>query len=267
MYAAYMHRIFTLIVFLVCFISPGRAEPSDLRTELKKSTSQKVIRIIDGDTVVLKDQTRVRLVGIQAPKLPLGRKGFKGWPLGFASKKQLSDLILDKYVTLYYGGQRQDRYGRALAHLFLRDGTWVQGEMLKAGMARVYSFADNRAIVPQMLQAEQMARQQTMGMWALDFYQPKDQEQSANYHNSFQLVRGTVIQVAKIRGTYYLNFGEDWRQDFTIVIKSRAARKFIKAGIDPAIYDGKKIEVRGWLKSYNGPMIELSHPEQLTIIQ
>ncbi|PCI34368.1 MAG: nuclease (SNase) [Alphaproteobacteria bacterium] len=267
MYGEHMHRIFTLFAILVCFNSPGRAEPSDLRTELKKSTSQKVTRIIDGDTVILKDQTRVRLVGIQAPKLPLGRRGFKGWPLGFASKKYLSDLILDKYVTLYFGGQRQDRYGRALAHLFLEDGTWVQGEMLKAGMARVYSFADNRAIIPEMLQAEQEARRVSTGIWALAFYQPKDQQKSASFHNSFQLVRGTVTEVAKIRGTYYVNFGEDWRQDFTIVIKSRAARKFIKAGIDPTSYGGKTIEVRGWLKSYNGPMIEVTHPEQIMIIQ
>ena len=262
-----MYKFFTLFIILIFTTSAGKAEQQDLRKQLKKSTTQKVIKITDGDTVILKDQTRVRLVGIQAPKLPLGRKNFKGWPLGFESKKMLSDLVLDKYVTLYFGGQKKDRYGRALAHLFLDDGLWVQGELLKYGMARVYTFPNNRAITPEMMQAEQIARQNNSGIWAMNFYKPKEQKTSGKYHNSFQVVTGTVKNVAKVRGTYYLNFGEDWKEDFTIVIKSRASRKFIKAGINPESYSDKKIEVRGWLKSYNGPMIEATHPEQIMIIQ
>jgi len=266
-YASIMYKIFRLFFILVLAASTGQAEQPDLRRQLKKSTRHQVIKIVDGDTVILKDQTRVRLVGIQAPKLPLGRKEHKEWPLGQESKKMLSDLVLDKYVTLYFGGQRQDRYGRALAHLFLPDGLWVQGEMLKKGLARVYTFPDNRAVVPDMIRFENQARRDNLGIWALDFYRPKDQKLSGKYTNSFQLITGIVKDVAKVRGTYYLNFGEDWREDFTIVIKSRAARKFIKADILPASYQGKKIEVRGWLKLYNGPMIEVTHPEQIVITQ
>lgn len=262
-----MHKILTLFFILVFVTSTGKAEQPDLRKQLKKSTHQQVIKIVDGDTVILKDQTRVRLVGIQAPKLPLDRKGYRKWPLGAESKEMLSDLVLNKFVTLYFGGQRRDRYGRALAHLFLKDGLWIQGEMIKNGMARVYTFPDNRAIVPEMMDMEHIARQNHKGIWALDYYRPKDHNTAGEYKNSFQLITGIVKDVANIRGTYYLNFDEDWRQDFTIVIKSRAARAFIKANKSPENYKGKKIEVRGWLKSYNGPMIEATHPEQIMIIQ
>ncbi|MCF6196665.1 MAG: thermonuclease family protein [Emcibacter sp.] len=258
-----MHRIFILILALFFITLPAQAQ----QTELKKSSTQLVVRVIDGDTVVLKDKTRVRLVGIQAPKLPLGRKGHKEWPLGTASREFLSRLVLNKEVTLYYGGQRRDRYGRALAHLFLKDGLWIQGEILSAGMARVYTFPDNHAVAPEMLAQEQTARQNKRGIWALSYYDPKDHRQAGKYTNSFQLIDGIVRNVAKVRGTYYLNFGRDWRKDFTVVIKSRAARKFIKAGQGPENYLGKKIEIRGWLKFYNGPMIEATHPEQITIIQ
>lgn len=261
-----MRKIFTLFLTFIVITSTGTAAQPDLRKQLKKSTRQKVIRIVDGDTVILKDQTRVRLVGIQAPKLPLGRKGVKGWPLGQDSKKLLSDLVLDKFVTLYFGGQRRDRYDRALAHLFLGDGLWIQGEMIKNGMARVYTFPDNRAIVPEMMQQEKMARQNKRGIWALAYYQPKEQQSSGAYKNSFQIITGTVKDVAKVRSTYYLNFGDNWRDDFTIVIKSRAARLFLKAGLRLENYKNKKIEVRGWLKFYNGPMIEATHPEQITIL-
>lgn len=262
-----MYKIITLLFILILTTPAGKTQPADPRNQLKKSATQKVIKITDGDTIILENQTRVRLVGIQAPSLPLERNNFKGEPLAFQSKRTLSDLVLGKYVTLYFGGQRQDRYGRTLAHLFLRDGLWVQGEMLKYGMASVYSFPDNRAIVPEMMAYEQIARQNNNGIWALNFYKPKAQETSGKYHNSFQIVTGIVRQVAKVRGTYYLNFGADWKKDFTVVIKYRAARKFIKADLDPQNYTGKKIEVRGWLKSFNGPMIEATHPEQILIIQ
>lgn len=262
-----MRKIFTFFFCLIALPSMGIADQPDLRQQLKKSTRQKVIKIIDGDTIILKDKIRVRLVGIQAPKLRRDPKGRKTWPLGESSMKALSDLVLDKFVTLYFGGARRDRYGRALAHLFLDDGLWVQGEMLKDGMARVNSFADNRAIVPEMMQKEQQARLKGRGLWALDHYQPKDHLTAEKYQNSFQLVSGIVADVAKVRGTYYLNFGENWKEDFTIVIKPLAARKFIKANINPEDYQGKKIEVRGWLKSYNGPMINATHPEQITLIK
>jgi micrococcal nuclease len=45
--------------------------------------------------------------------------------------------------------------------LFLDDGGWVQKEMLRNGMARVYSFPDNRAKVIKMYQFEQVTRIQS----------------------------------------------------------------------------------------------------------
>lgn len=253
--------------FMVIFITAtGWADPPDPRTKLKKSTRQQVVKIIDGDTLILRDKTRIRLVGMEAPRLMADRSKFGTWSVGYKSAQLLSRLTLDKFVTLYYGGQRRDRYGRLLAHLFLDNGLWVQGEMLRSGMARVYTFADNRAVVPEMMVLEQQARQAGRGMWAVDYFKPKDQQTSGKYRNSFQLIMGTVKDVAHIRGTYYLNFGADWHTDFTVVIKSAAARKFIKTNIDPENYRGKKIEIRGWLKIYNGPMIEATHPEQIRVM-
>lgn len=262
-----MFKLLTFFLLLFSFVLPLQAEETALQNQLKKSDRQQVIRVIDGDTVILKDRSRVRLVGIQAPKLPLGRKRFRQWPQAGQSRQMLTDLILNKFVTLYYGGEKQDRYGRTLAHLFRDDGLWVQGEMLTQGLARVYSFPDNRAIVREMLDRETIARQQKRGIWALDFYRPRHADRAMQYRNSFQLVMGIVQKVAKVRGTYYLNFGADWREDFTIVIKAKAARRFIKANLDPTMYEGKKIEVRGWLKTYNGPMIEATHPEQIVTIE
>src|SRR3546814_6279209 len=99
-----------------------------------------------------------------------GRKGFVEWPLAEAARSALAELVLDRQVGLAYGGRREDRHGRRLAHLIRDDGLWVQGAMLEAGMARVYSFPDNTAAVPEMLTLERQARAARRGIWADPFY-------------------------------------------------------------------------------------------------
>ena len=226
-----------------------------------------MVEIVDGDTLVLAGGRQVRLVGIQAPKLPLGRPGFKAWPLAAEAKAALAELTLGREVTLAYGGRRIDRHGRALAHLIEGSGTWVQGELLARGMARVYSFADNRALVPEMLARERAARAARRGIWRWRFYAVRGAEEAAQHLGGFELVEGRVIEVAVVRKRVYLNFGVDWRSDFTITIAPRTRRLFEAEGIDPSAYEGRMVRVRGWVKSYNGPLIEATHPEQIEVLE
>jgi hypothetical protein len=41
---------------------------------------------------------------------------------------------------------------------------------------------------------------------------------------------------------------------------------FDQAGLAIGAYEGKRVRVRGWLKSFNGPMIEATHPEQIGLL-
>lgn len=225
--------------------------------------SARVTEIIDGDTVTLDDGRQVRLVGIQAPKLPLGRRDFKTWPLADEAKQALEKITSGRIVELRYGGGRIDRHGRVLAHLFLENGVWVQGEMLKAGMARVYTFPDNRETAQEMYAIEHSARQARRGVWSHSFYAVRTPEETSEHIGAFQVVEGLVLDAVKVKGAVYLNFGADWRKDFTVMIPSTALRMFVKDGIDPLSFKGKNIRARGWLKERNGPMIEVSHPEQV----
>lgn len=223
--------------------------------------------VTDGDTLVLQNGTEVRLVGIQAPKLPLGRKHFPTWPLAPEAKAVLGKLTAGKSLTLKYGGRKIDRHGRLLAHLYLKDGKWIQGALLKAGMARVYSFSDNRSLVAEMLKLESEARRAKRGIWGHPYYRVIDQRQSARHLRTFQLVEGKVLKAVIVRGRAYLNFGKNWRNDFTITMSPKTMRRFWRNGPDIKTYQGKTIRVRGWLKKFNGPMIEASHPEQIEILE
>ena len=246
---------------------PGAAQtPPDLTAALTDGGTAKAIEVVDGDTLLLDNGVEVRLVGIQAPKLPLGRSGFKAWPLAEEAKQELARLTLGKVLSLAYGGRQTDRHRRTLAHLYDMEGAWVQGRMLSLGMARVYSFADNRALVPAMLTLEAEARAAGRGIWAEPFYAPRTPEQAARHIGGFELVEGRVRDVAIVRGRAYLNFGEDWREDFTVTLAPAVRRRFEAEGFAPEDYRGRKVRVRGWLKSFNGPMIEATHPEQIEVI-
>jgi endonuclease YncB( thermonuclease family) len=257
-----------LLAVLVGVILPvaSYAVADGVLAQLTVGERATVVDIVDGDTVRLDDGWQVRLVGIQAPKLPLGRKNFKIWPLADEAKSVLETLLLNREVELAYGGQRVDRHGRRLAHLFLADGTWIQGELLLAGMARVYSFPDNRAVVAEMLVAEGRARHARAGIWDNRWYAVRAADDLARDIGSFQLVEGRVVDAADVRGTVYLNFGADWRSDFTIKVAKRSRKRFDAAGFDLQALEGRIVRVRGWIDAYNGPMIEMTHPEQIEVL-
>ena len=258
--------VLATVVFAAAGAAAGEKLPRDF-SDLERGASAVVQEVIDGDTVVLDDGRQVRLVGIQAPKLPLGRADFEKWPLADEAKAALSDLVLGRRVTLGYGGQRQDRWGRALAHLFTDDGHWVQGSLLELGLARVYSFADNRSLVGRMLAAEEIARRTGQGIWRHPFYAILDTKAAPDHTGRFALVEGRVLETAIVRGRAYLNFDEDYRTDFTITIARQDLQSFADSGIAPQDYAGRRIRVRGWLRWNNGPMIDVTHPEQIEVLQ
>lgn len=255
------------VVLVAAMVVPARSDaPPGPVPGLEVDGAGRVVEIVDGDTVVLDDGTEVRLVGLQAPKLALGRRGFVEWPLADQSFDHLAEMVLGRQISLAYGGRRIDRHGRALAHLVRDDGLWIQAAMLSSGMARVYSFEDNRTAVEEMLAAERQGRSAGRGIWAHPFYAIRAVEDTDRLLDSFQIVEGVVLDAAEVRRRVYLNFGTDWRDDFTVSIAPENVRAFRAAGMEPLDLSGRRIRVRGWLYQRNGPMIDATHPEQIELL-
>ena len=229
--------------------------------------------VLDGDTLYLDNGMKVRLSAIQAPKLPLGREGFESWPLGEESRDTLRGLAKDKTLQLYYGGARRDRYDRALAQIFTLDdkgakGTWLQEEMVRLGMARVYTWPDTFQDSEKLYAAEIKARDAKRGIWNNDYYRIRrpDPDLLAQDIDSYQIVQGIVTSTADVRGQIYLNFGANYKTDFTIAIAKRDRKRFEKSGLDPLSLEGATVRVRGWIELSNGPMIWLDHPERIEVL-
>ena len=205
---------------------------------------------------------------------PLGNTEYRrGLLAGQAAEKaQLNEATLPRIQArqllqrFIHGQNILAAIRRILAHLYDEDGLWLQGALLERGLARVYSFADNRALVAQMLVRERRARSERLGIWSQAFYEIRNAQEIWNDIGSFQLVEGRVREAAKVRGRVYLNYGADWRRDFTVTLAPAIRRRFEAEGIDPVTYGGRQIRVRGWVESYNGPMIEVTHPDQIELL-
>jgi len=125
----------------------------------------RVTRVIDGDTFVASDgrgeEIRVRLIGVNAPETR-GRDRDSG---GGAAKEFLTDLIDGKRVTLRYDVEREDRFGRHLAYVYLRDGTFVNDELVRMGYATAATHPPNVRHSEMFYRSEAEARSFNRGLW------------------------------------------------------------------------------------------------------
>ena len=102
-----------------------------------EAAAQVVERVVDGDTIVVRDVGRVRLIGVDTPETvhPSRPVEFFGKEASAFTKR----LVDGKRVRLEYDQQRTDRYGRTLAYVHLPDGTFVNAEIIRRGYGHAYT--------------------------------------------------------------------------------------------------------------------------------
>lgn len=179
------------------------------------------------------------------------------------AKALLAELALGRDVEIDPANPPRDRHGRRLAQIGRDDGLWLEGELLRRGLAVVRTLPESRTRATEMLAIEARARKERQGIWR----EPPIWQAENVRGDGFRIVEGTVIDAARRRGTLYLNFGADWRTDFTVAIDSADVSGFVTAGLDPQTLAGVRLRVRGWVRDYNGPYLEADHPEQIEILE
>ena len=228
-------------------------------------------------TLVLDDGRRVRLGGVLLPRKPLALQHIKTWRAEASAKKKLASLIKNHRIRLRLDDATRDRYGRYRAHIFtVSNGnlSWIQEELVLAGLARVHAEPGDAACIGHLLQREQQARVARHGIWSDPFY--KIMQASAvgplmKRRHSFQIVEGKVEDVAVVKRQVYLNFGRDWRNDFTAALPKPGSEK--RRDRDSLALEnlkalrGRKVRVRGWIERRNGPLVRLTHPEDIELIE
>lgn len=121
-----------------------------------ESITYSVIRIIDGDTIEIEDDWRVRLIGIDTPE--------SGETFYYECKSKLSELIGNHKVGLEEDVEDTDHYGRLLRYVWV-GSLHVNLEMVRSGWAEAYPYSPNTKYASQFESAEQEARNAQRGMW------------------------------------------------------------------------------------------------------
>ena len=224
-----------------------------------------ILRVENNGVLVLRDGRAADLEGIL---LPDGARDHAPPYLAHEAIAAARGIANHRRATLAVEPPKEDRYGRLRAQVFFPDDAqpWMQLALLERGLARVNIAPDRRDCAAALYAAEGQARAQHLGIWAAPSYAVRAPDAVANDMGTFQIVEGDVVSADIRDGRAYLNFGQDWRSDFTATISPDDMKLFRDSGIDPRSYAGKHVRVRGWIESMNGPEIELADPEAVEVL-
>ena len=154
--------LFILLSILACNLegtSTPVSPPGDAQTF-------RVKEVVDGDTIVLEDDTKVRYIGLNTAE--------RGRPFYEEATEANRGLVEDREVRLEFDTVQIDRYGRTLAYVFAGDSRdlsqgerFVNLELLRQGYANAFTVPPNVKYEELFREAEQEAREAGQGLWAI----------------------------------------------------------------------------------------------------
>lgn len=127
------------------------------RESNRSRTALPVVRVIDGDTLVIsspRGEETIRLREVNTPE--------KGECGAAAAKKRLEKLASD---GVWVDRRGTDRYGRTLAHLYSVSRVHVQHDLVLAGLAHVATYGSPDEHLDHLLDAEARARSGRRGIY------------------------------------------------------------------------------------------------------
>lgn len=249
-------------------VAPAQAAivQGDFRDLTLTVSKARVVDVVDGVTLSLDNGKKLRLSGIWVP-----------WETGddqgaavAAATAHLKKIVGGRFVRLYQTKKqdigRENRMGHMLAHVERDDGLWLQGELLNEGLAHVMTTETTPEQAERMYTFERAARAEKKGLWSDPRWNVLTPDEAKNYNGEFRIIEGKVYSIAMRNNVFYVNFSKDWKDDFTLTIPSSRRMAFARAGYNIQSLTNKNIRVRGWMRQHNGPLIEITHPQQIEIL-
>lgn len=152
-----------------------------------KTVEVTVRKVLDGDTIHVglngKDES-VRLIGANAPELSHPQLKIKEQPYGKLAADYSKQALLNKRVYLEFDIGERDRYGRALAYVWLQQPkdsseTEVREKLFNArllldGYAQIMTIAPNVKYAELFKKFEREAREGKKGLWGTSGEKPND---------------------------------------------------------------------------------------------
>jgi micrococcal nuclease len=135
---------------------------------LQLSSTGRVVRVIDGDTVRVHFENRtetVRYIGVDTPETVK-----PGEPVQCFGKRASGfnrRVVAGRLVRLRFGRERRDRYGRLLAYVFPGHARRsINSRLVAGGYGSVLTIPPNTAHLRPYTRLEQQAKRRGLGVWS-----------------------------------------------------------------------------------------------------
>lgn len=134
-------------------------------------------------------------------------------------------------------------------------------ELLAKGEAQIFP-EDGSAIPSSWWATEAEARLAKRGLWAQDCCSLLDASGDVGLikTDAWRVVSGVPLSVTRNKSGVFVNFGPDWKTDFTLKLSGKEAKALV-----PENWVGERITVRGWVQWMFGPMIEVTTAQQVQV--
>lgn len=128
----------------------------------RDTTTARVTKNTDGDTLRLSGIGRVRLIGVDTPEVYGGVECYGREASAFTER------VLPPGTRVRYrlGVEPRDRYGRALAYVWLSDGRFYNLMLVERGYAQVLTIPPNVDYADRFVAAQRRARAAERGLWS-----------------------------------------------------------------------------------------------------
>ena len=132
-----------------------------------RSDAARVVRVVDGDTVVVRTgghEERVRYIGVDTPESV--KPGTPVQCFAKAASAANKRLVEGQEVRLVGDAEARDRYGRMLAYVYRkRDGLFVNAELVRRGYAKPLTIPPNVRFADRFAALAREARVARRGLW------------------------------------------------------------------------------------------------------
>jgi len=163
--AFFLGTYFYLLIFFLNHTSTVTA-PSNSNLTIETShtvnSTEKVTRVIDGDTIEIEGGIKVRLIGIDTPEMKNKNRTIDCFAT--EAKQKVESLLNGKEVVLVKDVSETDKYGRLLRYVYLGD-EMINDTLIKEGYARISTFPPDVKFKDQFLTSERQAREAQVGLW------------------------------------------------------------------------------------------------------
>ena len=146
---------------LVAALSACGTNTHPLATASNSTHPATVTRNTDGDTLWLTHIGKTRLIGIDTPEVYGEQECFGRQASAFTERV----LPPGSHVRYRLGVDPQDRYGRTLAYIYLRDGRMFNELLVERGYATPLTIPPNVDYVDRFVKAARKAREANRGLW------------------------------------------------------------------------------------------------------